>query len=362
LSRVPFNAKILLYYSSWLMESAPQISPKASFPSKNSSLKFLLVIFCLYFVLRAAAYIIFPHALTQASDLTVNNILSAINRERQLRNLLTLNTDSRLSSAAQSKADDMLARHYFSHTDPEGNYIWPKIEAAGYTPYLQLGENLAIEFYDTESLVQAWMNSPTHRANILNDGFRDQGMGLDFGDTTQGQYHSVIVNTFGTLISRSKEQVASKTQIASPPPPADTQPAKPEPQPESESVTELAPPSTTAPVAAEPPPFNINLAIRGDEPTKPSFTVATKKQHETASPSPSELAPQAVTGQKPKFPFDQEQAGRYLTLGLGAVLLVLLLSDLKVALSQKIQKLDKKLNNIVLLLLALAAVAMIYWL
>jgi len=120
-----------------------------------------------------------------ASDLTTDNILQAVNQQRSLRNLTTLNLNGKLAMAAQSKTDDMQARHYFAHVDPDGHYIWDKIVADGYTPYLELGENLAIEFYDTQSLVSAWMNSPEHRANILNDGFQDQGMGLTFGRRRQ---------------------------------------------------------------------------------------------------------------------------------------------------------------------------------
>src|SRR6185295_6364599 len=77
--------------------------------------------------------------------------------------------------------------------------------------YLQLGENLAIEFYDTDSLVSAWMNSPTHRDNILQEGFKDQGMALTFGDSAQGQYHSAIANTFGTLAFSAQPKTASAT-------------------------------------------------------------------------------------------------------------------------------------------------------
>ncbi|MCL5775071.1 MAG: CAP domain-containing protein, partial [Patescibacteria group bacterium] len=136
---------------------------------RNFSIAKIIILLLAVFVgLRLIYWHLFLPMNVRASDLTLENILNAINKERSLRNLVLLNTDSRLSLAAQGKATDMQARHYFSHTDPEGNYIWPKIVAAGYTPYLQLGENLAIEFYNTDSLVNAWMNSPTHRANVLN--------------------------------------------------------------------------------------------------------------------------------------------------------------------------------------------------
>src|SRR5690606_36401283 len=96
--------------------------------------------------------------------------------ERTGRFIPALTTNSMLNSAAQSKASDMIARSYFSHVDPDGNYVWPKITAAGYGPYLALGENLAMDFSSASATVEAWMNSPTHRANIVNENFQDQGL------------------------------------------------------------------------------------------------------------------------------------------------------------------------------------------
>jgi uncharacterized protein YkwD len=154
-------------------------------PSYTSHIIILLILSIIG--VRLVIFHLGLHQTATASDLTVENIMAAINKERDLRNLALLKTDSRLTQAAQFKSDDMQARHYFSHTNPEGEYIWPKIVEYGYSPYVQLGENLAIEFYNTESLVSAWMNSPTHRANVLQENFKDQGMGLTFGDRQRVQ-------------------------------------------------------------------------------------------------------------------------------------------------------------------------------
>src|SRR5208337_2857559 len=90
------------------------------------------------------------------------------------------------------------------------------------------GENLAIEFYDTDSLVSAWMNSPEHRANILNAGFQDQGMGLALGNPADGQYYSAITNTFGTLAPIPKAQAS--------PAPAATAPVAEAPAPKAKTA------------------------------------------------------------------------------------------------------------------------------
>lgn len=345
-------------------------SPK----KRNFSIAKIIILLLAVFVgLRLIYWHLFLPMSVRASDLTLENILNAINKERSLRNLVLLNTDSRLSLAAQGKAADMEARHYFSHTDPEGNYIWPKIVAAGYTPYLQLGENLAIEFYNTDSLVNAWMNSPTHRANVLNEGFRDQGMGLEFGNADAGQYHSAITNTFGTLaIKKAASSPAVKSETAPAPKPA-TKPATQTPPPTPAPATTPAPaptPATTAPVS------NIQtqgtpLAIRGDE--NQSYALPQAADPQTTTPVSASSVPAAQgTPHRPAFepltvggapaPKNPADFTRYLSLFLTALIIIFIVSDIKDAFQNKLAGLDKKINNLVLLILALIVLAFLYWL
>lgn len=349
---------------------------------------FLLVIFA---AVKLVLIIVLPMPTLQASDLTADNILQAINSQRSSRNLVTLNTNSMLSSAAQSKTDDMQARHYFAHVDPDGNYIWPKIVAAGYTPYLQLGENLAIEFYDTESLVNAWMNSPTHRANILNDGFRDQGMGLNFGDSNAGQYHSIIANTFGTLLA------AKKTQAQAPAPQpstvAGTQTPVPSipyqaPQPAPKPTTVKPKPaaknsaSPTAQQSAPPPPAPIPEATPTtatqapitDNTLKP-LAIRNPADASYATPelvssgSPSSTLPALPVQTSPGVVNNRVQSGeigiqvnRYFTLAFGVLLLLFLITDIRKMVDKRWELIDKKINNLVLLILSLIVIAVLYWL
>lgn len=311
--------------------------------------------------------IVSPAPAIFASDLSVESILKAVDRERVLRNLSSLTTNFKLGTAAQSKADDMQARHYFAHVDPDGNYIWDKIVAAGYSPYTQLGENLAIEFYDTESLVAAWMNSPTHRANILQPGFKDQGAGLTFGDVNINQYHSAIANTFGTLAVTAKKTKPTTPSAAKPSPPAKTLAAAlPTPEKASEQ-TNPAPPATAPEIIQPkeikepviPRPSNASGNAGFALPQKNTSTTTTSETTNT-NPAPNATAT-AVVGkiQQPPSPY---QENRNLVLGFGAVLLFMLLSNLRQAILKKFNHLDKKTNDIVLLILSLIVIAFLYWL
>ncbi len=173
---------------------------------KKALLTYKTILLCalLLFTIRAGMGSIF----SSASDITPANILYEVNHERTIRNLNALTPNLALSAAAQYKANDMIQRRYFSHVDPDGNYIWNKIVQYGYNPYTTLGENLAVDFSDTESLMAAWMNSPSHRENILNPAFQDQGAGVTFGDPNSGQFIVAIANTFGAQPAKAATKPA----------------------------------------------------------------------------------------------------------------------------------------------------------
>lgn len=192
---------------------------------------------------------------TSASGITVDSVLRAVNNERSTRNISTLRTDSRLSAAANYKSGDMIARSYFAHVDPDGHYIWDKIVASGYTPYTILGENLAVDFSDTEGLMSAWIDSPTHRANILNASFKDQGAGVALGSGSSS-YSIAITNTFGA-------QPVAKTTT----PPATTTPpvtAAPKTTTTPKKVTTTPKKVVTTPKVAQ--KKGISISINNTEP------------------------------------------------------------------------------------------------
>lgn len=315
---------------------------------KANSVGFFMVLFTILQILSSRST---PTQHTLASDLTVTNITSAVNKERQMRNLLTLSTHNSLQTAAQIKSDDMMSRHYFSHTNPEGLYVWPTIVSQGYTPYLQLGENLAIEFYDTESLMSAWMNSPTHRANIVNEGFKDQGMGLAFGTPSQGQYYSAITNTFGALIPPKAPPI---------PPPAQPTP-KPTPAPSPSPVPKPTPtPVPQPPVNVVPPPLPKPVTVTT---TASSTTVVPPAKTSTTPVSTTTVPASETSGvinKKEPAP-SPYSTNRLLTLSFGGILLAVLLMDAWVVLERRLNLLDKRVNNVFILVLALIIVALIYF-
>jgi hypothetical protein len=101
-----------------------------------------------------------------------------------------------LTAAAQAKAEDMAAREYFSHTGPSGEEPWTWLTNAGYS-YQYAGENLAVRFTDSKKIVDAWMASPGHRANIVKPKYTEMGVGLAEG-TYKGKPATYVVQFFGT--------------------------------------------------------------------------------------------------------------------------------------------------------------------
>lgn len=96
------------------------------------------------------------------------------NEKRANVNLNQLRSNSLLEQAAIMKATDMASKGYFAHTSPEGISPWYWLGVSGYR-YAMAGENLAINFTDSRDVTEAWMNSSTHRDNILKQNFTEIG-------------------------------------------------------------------------------------------------------------------------------------------------------------------------------------------
>jgi uncharacterized protein YkwD len=107
-------------------------------------------------------------------------VVALVNEERPARCALTV--DERLTASAQGHSTDMANQNYFSHTSKDGRTFDQRIKAAGYPR--PGGENIAKGQRTAESVMQAWMDSPGHRANIENCDFKTIGVGVD----TRGFY------------------------------------------------------------------------------------------------------------------------------------------------------------------------------
>ncbi|MER5741373.1 CAP domain-containing protein [Streptomyces sp. NPDC002262] len=110
-----------------------------------------------------------------------DQVLALVNAERAKAGCGALTANATLARAAQGHSDDMAARDFFDHTNPDGDGPGERVTAAGY-PWSTYGENIAMGQSTPEQVMEAWMNSPGHRANILNCDFKELGVGV----TTDG--------------------------------------------------------------------------------------------------------------------------------------------------------------------------------
>lgn len=129
------------------------------------------------------------------ADVSKTAIISLINKERTENNLPLLKENQLLNDAAELKANDMFSNEYFNHESPSGIVPWYWFKKAGYN-YNAAGENLAIGFLDSDELYEAWYDSPSHKANLLNSKYNETGIAIVEGNF-QGQKTSIVVQTFG---------------------------------------------------------------------------------------------------------------------------------------------------------------------
>lgn len=137
-------------------------------------------------------------------------IASLTNQGREENALNTLTYNLKLEIAAKKKAEDMIAQSYFAHIGPSGKRPWDWIKEAGYE-YEYAGENLAINFSDSADVHTAWMNSPGHKANILNKNYMEIGVAT-LKTMVNGKESVIVVQMFG----QPKIKVLSEADILLP--------------------------------------------------------------------------------------------------------------------------------------------------
>lgn len=136
----------------------------------------------------------------QSQPLTRAGVLALTNVQRAKEGIAPLSLNTKLNSSAEDKIADMFAKQYFEHVSPTGRTPSDVVKASGYE-YIVMGENLALgNFKDDEALVTAWMNSPGHRANIMNPKFKEIGIAVRQG-TYEGKKVWLAVQHFGTPLS-----------------------------------------------------------------------------------------------------------------------------------------------------------------
>lgn len=152
-----------------------------------------------------------PSVLSYATNMTSSGLLAETNTERAKNNLGTLVLNDDLTKAAQAKAEDMAERNYWSHTTPDGQEPWEFITATGYR-YLSAGENLAYGFSTSDQAIVGWMNSPGHRANILNTDYREVGFGIvNSSNYQQNGEQTIVVALYAKPVSADATASATQT-------------------------------------------------------------------------------------------------------------------------------------------------------
>jgi len=193
----------------------------------------------------------FQSILWVTSDWMVSAVLPSVildlaNEERADASLSTLRRNPKLDEAAQLKAQDMAKYSYFAHFSPTGVSPWYWFSQAGYN-FVNAGENLAIHFNDTQQLMDAWMESPTHRANLMNAAYTETGIGTAEG-TFEGYDTVFVVQMFGTpaaeqpVVAGAQVTEVQPVQAVSPEPAIDT---------EVQTTPAVAPPEETEVLAEE---------------------------------------------------------------------------------------------------------------
>lgn len=150
--------------------------------------------------------------------------LCLLNGERADHGLAPLAVNEKLGAAASAFAQDLVAGSYFSHTGRDGSDVLDRIERAGYIEAdrgWRLGENLAWGtgvLATPGSIMQAWMNSPGHRENILNPAYREIGIGVATGNPARtdgaGATYATEFGVIESAVAVAPRQVAKKAKKA----------------------------------------------------------------------------------------------------------------------------------------------------
>lgn len=192
------------------------------------------VVVILFFASMAGSYAV--KKIPSLANIQSAFLVDLANEDRAELGLKELAINDKLVSAAALKASDMADKSYFAHVSPEGKTPWYWIQQAGYS-YIYAGENLAVNFDESQDVQNAWMNSPTHKANIINNRYTEIGI-----STAEGMYKGkktmFVVQMFGSpkksvVLQELEDTLTTKVAEASEATPvalAETKPSTPKGQ------------------------------------------------------------------------------------------------------------------------------------
>lgn len=167
------------------------------FLRRESAIKLAGIIVILELALFILPTLYFPQ---YARDLNLSSVLPSVladlaNKERLKNNLPILTVNEKLTQAAKLKAEDMARSGYFAHNSPESKTPWYWFNLVDYA-YAFAGENLAVNFSDSEEVTQAWVNSPSHQKNLVGRQYTEMGTGIASG-MYKGRETVFVVQLYG---------------------------------------------------------------------------------------------------------------------------------------------------------------------
>lgn len=292
-------------------------------------------------ILFGIVIVTFVAGVGQKFILTNTNYLASIysgvlvdlaNNDRVSNSLSLLTVNPVLESAAQLKAEDMAAKGYFAHYGPDGSSPWDWMKKAGYD-FVYAGENLAIDFTDSEDVNEAWLESPTHRANIMNSKFTEIGIATVKG-TYNGRKTIYVVQMFGTPLNKTAQQTLP---LVTPVPVNQLAQAPSTGEPEVQGATAVSTPTTpkksptTTAVKPAPSPLIVKntipstdneqsfIAIENDGSTTISGPIA-QNTDVNEDPAPTRLAKDVSTNPRKTVGIIYGLASFLLVIGLVAMI------------------------------------------
>lgn len=215
---------------------------------------YLLIALFLTFVFKQTNL---QNVLGFATDISINKLYQLTNQQREKNGLPDLSYNEKLSSAAQKKAQDMFNQNYWAHYGPNGVTPWDFILKSDYQ-YEFAGENLAKNFLFSQGVMDAWMNSPTHKENVLRKDYSEVGFAVVNG-TMNGEQTTLVVQMFGKPLGA----LTQKTPII-----PETQQVRAAEEVPKEQVVEVSPAvlakkTNIFPFSFNSLPLNINMIFLG---------------------------------------------------------------------------------------------------
>ncbi len=156
----------------------------------------LIIVVSIFLLGFSAGSSFLIHRTVLGAAVAADVLVDLTNESRIAYNQAPLVRSAMLDQVATLKAEDMAAEGYFAHTSPKGVTPWYWFQKVGYV-FLYAGENLAINFTEAKDVEDAWLNSPTHRANLLNVNFKEIGLATVSGTYKDGPT-IYVVQEFGT--------------------------------------------------------------------------------------------------------------------------------------------------------------------